>query len=127
MVSFCLLQSWHTQEARRAQKSATRLVKSLGFIGKLSESKSPEERCEESEGSAGKVMAQMGRCGEAYLIGVGNILGIGQHQKLKLQIWNNSNGPTRKKRKNKQTAKKKNPTRLKKQGGTKCWPWQCIV
>lgn len=40
----------------------------------------------------------MGRCGEAYLIGVDNILGIGQHQKLKLQVWINSNDPTRKKK-----------------------------
>lgn len=46
-----------------------------------------EERSEESDRGVGKVMAQIGRWGEAYLIGVDNILDIGQHQKLKLQIW----------------------------------------
>lgn len=63
-----------------------------------------ESSLEESDGGAGIIMAQMGRCGEAYLTGVDNILGIGQHQKLKLRIWINSKWPHQKKNQAKKTG-----------------------
>ena len=57
-----------------------------------------KERCEGFEGRESSD-TRWGDVGDAYLVGAGDTLAMGQHQKLRLKVWVNSGDPTKKKKK----------------------------